>query len=86
MEAAARLHRHVRIDMTALHPHCPDYEALLDLSEAVNRTIRALTGEDPEWMRVSCHADMAVEGPVLDDVLTARTGEDARAARQARGG
>lgn len=58
VEAASRLHRHVRIDLANLQPSSPDYRVLLGLCEAVNRCIRELTGEDPEWMQVTCSRDV----------------------------
>ena len=51
VEAAARLHRHLRIDLTNLSPASEDYTAVHSLADAVVVAIRSLTGEDPEWMR-----------------------------------
>lgn len=64
VEAAARLHRHVRVDLASLQPSSSDYRALLVLCEAVNRCILELTGEDPEWMQVSCNRDQEPAEPV----------------------
>lgn len=62
VEAAAKLHRHLRIDMTNLQPGSADYLALSALSDSVNRSIRELTGSDPEWMRVGPATYKGVNG------------------------
>ncbi len=86
VEAAGRLHRHLRIDMAGLLPSSADYQALLALSEAVNRVIRELTGADPEWMQVMPSAEYAVNAPILDDAIFAEPLHSSLAERHGRGG
>lgn len=69
VEAASRLHRHVRVDMTNLVPASADYAALSRLSDAVIGVIRDLTGGDPEWMQPTPSVYVTTD-PEMDDHLT----------------
>lgn len=50
VDAFERLHRHLMIDCLNLVPGCSDFAAISHACEAIERAIRALTGNDPQWM------------------------------------
>ncbi|KJS13703.1 MAG: hypothetical protein VR78_11065 [Hoeflea sp. BRH_c9] len=46
----AALHRDLVPLMAGLKPQCPDYQAIIELSAALQRAVRETTGDDPPWM------------------------------------
>ena len=48
---ATEAHRRLLPYTTALSPLCDDYRAVAQLERAIIEAIRAVTGEDPEWMK-----------------------------------
>jgi len=53
VEIATRMHEEcIRHDLSVLSEH---YRALTDLNQEVCKTIRTITGADPQWMRTPPH-------------------------------
>ena len=52
VQDATQAHNRLRPYLLALSPLCDDYKAVSRLSDAIERAIREVTGDDPEWCKV----------------------------------